>query len=126
MLRRLIKTKVASLMLAAFCASTALAQQAPTSQAFTPVQLAFLKAETKKANDAFVKQAAQAAGVSEAQVSRALPDEKRITDRMVRLISALEKDLRRPLTDEQKAAITSAEDARKKALSDAQTAARKK
>jgi hypothetical protein len=91
--------------------------------ALTPVQLAFVKAETKKADDLFVQRVAIALRVDAARVREALPSEKRITDRMARLISALEKDLKRTLTDEEKAAITSAEDERKKAIANAQRSA---
>ncbi len=115
MFRRLIPLCAAVLL---FAATPLAAQPAPT-----PAQLAFVKAETKKASDQFVKQVAKASGATEPQVRRALPNEKRITERIPRLISALEKDLKRALTDEQKAAIQSAEDERKKAISDAQQAA---
>jgi flagellar motility protein MotE (MotC chaperone) len=100
------------------------AQQAPAAR--TPVQLAYLKSETKKANEAFIKQVAKATGAGESLVRRALPDEKRITDRLARLVSALEKDLKRPLTEDEKSAIAAAEDVRKKAISEAELAAASK
>ena len=126
MFRAFKKIAAAGILLAAVSAAPALAQPPSAQQALTPVQLAYLKAETKKANDSFVKQVAKTTGTTEAQVRRALPDEKRITDRLLRLISALEKDLKRPLTDEEKAAITIAEDERKKALAELPQAAAKK
>lgn len=120
------KIAAAGILLAAVSAAPVLAQSPGAQQALTPVQLAYLKAETKKANDSFVKQVAKTTGTTEAQVRRALPDEKRITDRLSRLISALEKDLKRPLTDEEKSSITAAEDERKKALAGLPQAAAKK
>jgi flagellar motility protein MotE (MotC chaperone) len=120
MFRRLLGITAASLVLAV----SAQAQQ--PAPAMTPVQLAYIKAETKKANDNFIKQVAKLAGATEAQVRRALPDEKRITERIPRLIAALEKDLKQALSDEQKTAIQAAEDERKKMISDAQQEAGKK
>jgi len=102
------------------------AAQAPKPVVLTPVQAAYLKTETKKANEAFIKQVAKTAGASEPQVRRALPDEKRITDRMARLVSALEQDLKRSLSEEEKATISAAEEARKKSINDAQTEALRK
>ena len=126
MFRAFKKIAAAGILLAVVSTAPVLAQPPSAQQAVTPVQLAYLKAETKKANDSFVKQVAKATGTTEAQVRRALPDEKRITDRLLRLISALEKDLKRPLTDEEKASITAAEDERKKALAELPLAAAKK
>lgn len=124
MLRSVLRV-VAGLGMACWLVSAAHAQ-APQAGAYTPVQLAYIKAETKKANDQFVKDVAKIAGTTEAQVKRALPDEKRITDRTARLIDALEQVIKSPLTDEQKAAIQQAEDARRKALAEATESARSK
>lgn len=120
------------LLIAAPLAASPLALANPSAPAnaatpaLSPVQLAFLKAETKKANDLFVQRVAKIARASEAQVARALPDEKRITDRIARLISALEKDLKRTLSDDDKAAIAAAEEERKESLIAAREAAKKK
>lgn len=115
-----------AIVLVGLAAGAALAQTsaAPPPAVLTPAQLAFVKAETKKANDLFVQRVVRITGATEAQVRRALPDEKRITDRTARLISALEHDLKRTLSEEQKAAILAAEDDRRQALATATAAAR--
>lgn len=102
------------------------AQAQPLPAAHTPAQLAYIKSETRKANDHFVKQVAKITGATEPAVRRALPDEKRITDRVTRLVSALEKDLQKPLDEGQKAAIVAAEDERRVAVTAAQKNARTK
>jgi hypothetical protein len=77
--------------------------------ALTPAQVALLKRDLQRAEDQYVRQIARIAGVSESAARRALPAKGRITDPVSRVISALERDLGKPLSDEQRAALYSAE-----------------
>lgn len=79
------------------------------SQPLSPPQAAYLKLQQQKAQDEFVARVSIATSAPGPMVRRALPDRARITDPVVRLIAALERDLRRTLSDEQKAAIQAAE-----------------
>ena len=90
-----------------------LAQQ---QQALSPSQAAFLKAENRRIEDYFVLQVSRIVGIEPERVRRAMPDERRITVAVSRLISALEMDLGRPLTDDQTAAIVAADEERLAAL----------
>jgi hypothetical protein len=93
-------------------ALAALVLLTPTIQAdpvLTPVKAAILKRDLQKAEDQYVTQVAKIVGTRESVVRRALPDRARITDPVNRVISALERDLGKPLTDEQKNAIRIAE-----------------
>ncbi|HRQ58516.1 MAG TPA: hypothetical protein PLN31_13960 [Azoarcus taiwanensis] len=85
-------------------------------QVLSPSQAAFLKAENRRIEDYFVLQVSRIVGIQPEQVRRAMPDERRITVAVSRLISALEMDLGRPLTDEQTAAIIAADEERRAAL----------
>ena len=66
------------------------------------------------------------AGASREQVLRAIPAKGRLTDRLSRIYSSLERDLNVLLSDEQKALVFAADGERKQALKDlpAQAAAK--
>lgn len=85
-------------------------------QALSPSQAAFLKAENRRIEDYFVLQVSRIVGIQPERVRRAMPDERRITVAVSRLISALEMDLGRSLTEEQTAAIVAADEERRAAL----------
>lgn len=85
-------------------------------QALSPSQAAFLKAENRRIEDYFVLQVSRIVGIQPEQVRRAMPDERRITVAVSRLISALEMVLGHRLTDEQTAAIVAADEERRAAL----------
>lgn len=85
-------------------------------QVLSPSQAAFLKAENRRIEDYFVLKVSRIVGIQPEQVRRAMPDERRITVAVSRLISALEMDLGRPLTEEQTAAIIAADEERRAAL----------
>ncbi len=89
----------------------------------SPVQAAWLLAEHRKVEEAFVQKVMGITGASREQVLGAIPAKGRITDRLNRIYSALERDLNAPLSDEQKGLIYAAEGDRKQALKDAQAAA---
>ncbi len=82
----------------------------------SPSQAAFLKAENRRIEDHFVARVARIVGSRPAQVRQAMPDERRITVTVERLISALEHDLGRSLTDAEKEAIATADDERRQSL----------
>lgn len=77
--------------------------------ALSPAQIAVLKRDLQKVEGQYVRQIARIAGVRETTARQALPDRARITDPVSRVISALEHELGKPLSDEQKAALRSAE-----------------
>jgi hypothetical protein len=118
-------------LVALLCAGALGAQAAgpaglPPSPLLNPVQTAYLQAETRRIEESFVQKVMSIAGVSREQVLVAIPAKGRITDRLGRIYSALEKNLQQPLSDEQKALIFAAEGERRQALKDlpAQAAAR--
>lgn len=80
-----------------------------------PAQAAYLTAESRRIEDRFVAQVAAIAGTSAERVRAAMPDERRITTTVSRLVMALEQDLGRPLDASQRAAIFDADEARKNA-----------
>ncbi len=93
---------------------SALAQ--PTGGMLSPSQAAFLQAENKRIEDYFVSQVARIVGVPPEQVRRAMPDERRITAAVSRLISALERDLGRSLSEVEQSQIHAADAERLAAL----------
>jgi len=94
--------------------------------ALTPAETAVLKRDLQKAEDQYVRKIATITGVRESAARRALPDRARITDPVNRVISALERDLGKPLSDEQKAALRNAEIEYSTARKDAEKQAYKK
>ena len=101
----------------ACCAIAAPVMAQPTGQgALSPSQAAFVTAENKRVEDYFVARVAQIVAVRPEQVRRAMPDERRITVAVSRLIAALEMDLGQPLSPEQQALIREADEERLAAL----------
>jgi len=98
-----------------FFATPVVAQPAAQGQ-LSPSQAAFLQAENKRIEDSFVSRVARIVGISAEQVRRAMPDERRITVAVSRLVAALEMDLGQALSDEQKALILEADEERRAAL----------
>lgn len=92
----------------------------------TPVQAAFIQAETRRIEESFVQKVMSIAGARRDQVLKAIPAKGRLTDRLARIYSSLERDLGVPLSDQQRALIFAADGERKQALKDlpAQAAAR--
>ncbi|HMV18044.1 MAG TPA: hypothetical protein PLN96_11955 [Zoogloea sp.] len=99
------------------------AQLPPSTALLNPVQSAWLQAEHRKVEESFVQKVMGITGASREQVMRAIPARGRITDRLSRIYSALERDLGAPLSDEQKGLIYAAEGDRKQARKDAESAA---
>ena len=102
------------------------APPAPAPVVLTPVQAAFIQAETRRIEESFVQKVVSITGARREQVLRAIPAKGRLTDRLARIYSSLERDLGAPLSDEQRALIFAADGERKQALKDlpAQAAAR--
>jgi len=94
--------------------------------ALTPVQVAYLNAETRKANEQFVTRVAQITGSPASVVSKAMPPEGRIADPAVRVISTLEAQRKQVLPDDMKTEIAAAERDRRAAIAAAREAAKKK
>lgn len=80
-----------------------------------PAQAAHLTAENRRIEDRFVAEVAAIARTSPERVRAAMPDERRITTTVSRLVMALEQDLGRPLDASQRAAIIDADEVRKNA-----------
>lgn len=115
-MRRTLRNAFAlGLFLLFACAGPALAQGAGQTS-LSPSQAAFLKAESRRIEDTFVARVAAIVRTQPERVRQAMPDERRITVAVSRLITALERDLGVSLTDEQKAAILEADDYRKQSL----------
>lgn len=84
--------------------------------ALSPSQNAYLTAEQRRIEDYYVTRVARIAGVGEQQVRAAMPDEKRITATVARLLEVLEKHLGHPLSDAQRAEIMAVDADRRQAL----------
>src|ERR1700712_4920207 len=89
------------------------------AQQLTPAQMAYLKTESRKADEAFVKDVAKIVDVRTSVVAKVLPEHGRIADPVARLIASLEHSLGKPLTEEQKTAIKVADVDRQKAVENA-------
>lgn len=85
-------------------------------RALSPSQQAYLSAEQRRIEEYYVTRVARIAGVSEQQVRAALPDDKRITATVGRLLEALERHLGQPLSDAQRAEIMAVDTERRQAL----------
>jgi len=98
----------------------------PVPAVLTPGQAAFMQAEARRIEENFIQKVMSITGATHAQVVRAIPAKGRLTDRLARIYSFLERDLNAPLTDEQQALIYAADGERKQALKDlpAQAAAK--
>ncbi|MDB5888532.1 MAG: hypothetical protein JWM03_1404 [Rhodocyclales bacterium] len=81
--------------------------------------MAYLKAETRKADEAFVKDVAGIVGVHSSVVAKEMPERGRIADPVARLVAGLERSLGKPLSDAQKAAIRAADAQRLQAIEQA-------
>ena len=92
----------------------------------TPAQAAFLKAETRRIEDQFVRRVMDITRLPDAQVRAAMPAEGRITDPAARVVAVIEQQRGQPLSDEQKQAIAQADEARRNALVAARAAAKNK
>lgn len=89
----------------------------------SPAGIAYLKAEQNRIDRQFVEQAASVAGVPPRVVANGMPQGPRITDTGKRVISAIEQYRSAALSEEQRARIQAADDARKAALARAREAA---
>lgn len=109
---------LAALALGAALALPAAAAPAPPPVVLTPVQAAFIQAETRRIDEGFVQKVMSITGARREQVLRAIPAKGRLTERLARIYSSLERDLGAPLSDEQKALLFAADGERKQALKD--------
>lgn len=92
----------------------------------TPGQVAFMQVETRRIEENFVQKVMSITGATHDQVLRAIPAKGRLTDRLPRIYSSLERDLKAPLSVEQQGLIFAADGERKQALKElpAQAAAK--
>lgn len=106
---------------------TLLAPVLAQAQQLTPAQIAYVKAETRKADEAYAKDVAEAVGTRLSVVTKIMPEHGRIiTDPVARMIAGLEQSLGKPLNDDQKAAIQAADLQRQKHIEWAGQNARKR
>lgn len=105
-----------AVLLAATAAWSAPVDQNNSMAALTPGQVAYVQAETRRIEEAFVQRVMTITGASRDQVVRAIPAKGRLTGRLARIYNSLERDLQTTLTDEQQGLIFVAEEERKKAL----------
>jgi hypothetical protein len=102
-----------------FISALLLGGLAVQAQQLTPAQMAYLKTETRKADEAFVKEVARVVGVRSSVVAKEIPERGRIADSVTRLVAGLERSLGKPLSDEQKAGIRTADAQRLQAIDEA-------
>ncbi|MBS0352575.1 MAG: hypothetical protein JSR83_01545 [Proteobacteria bacterium] len=110
----------AGLVVVSLLASGPAVLAAPPAPAvvLTPVQMAYLQAETRRIDETFIQKLMMISGASREQVIRAIPAKGRLTERMARIYSSLEYVLKVQLTPEQKALMFAADEERKQALKD--------
>lgn len=116
MRERFVAAILAAVLALPWGAAPVLAQPRGQPPALSPSQAAFLKAESRRIEDHFVERVARIVGIDPEQVRMAMPDERRITVAVSRLVAALERDRGRALSDEQKAAIHASDADRRAAL----------
>ena len=104
----------------------AAAVEAPPEAPFTPAQAAYFKAESRKADDRFVLDVAHITGSTEAQVRKAMPPDGRIVNPAVRVVTTLEHQRGADFSEQVRTAVDAAESERRKAISVAREAARKR
>ncbi|MBS0368671.1 MAG: hypothetical protein JSS57_05670 [Proteobacteria bacterium] len=98
------------------CGPAVLAAPPAPAVVLTPVQMAYLQAETRRIDETFIQKLMTISGASREQVIRAIPAKGRLTERMARIYSSLEYVLKVQLTPEQKALMFAADEERKQAL----------
>lgn len=96
------------------------------AQQLTPAQIAYVKAETRKADEAYIKEVAGIVNLRTSAVAKVMPERSRIADPVARLIAGLEQSIGKALSDDQKAAIQEADLQRQKQIEWANVAARKR
>lgn len=96
------------------------------AHAQTPAQTAFLKAETRRIDEQFVRRVVAITRLPVEQIWAAMPAEGRITEPSARVAAGIEKQSGEPLTEEQKHAIAQADEERRSALAAARAAAKNK
>ena len=102
----------------------AMAAETPADVPFTPAQAAYFKAESRKADDRFVRDVAKITGSSEAQVRKAMPPDGRIVNPAVRVVTTLEHQRGADFSEQVRSAVDAAEAERRKAIAVAREAAR--
>ena len=118
-----------AVILSGFCLSAvaqSLVPSATNGARLTPAQSAWVGAEVRRANDLFVKRVVAITSMPSDTVRQAIPPEGRITDPAARTVSAIEKFGGKPLSDEQKVAIRSAEEDRRQMIASAREQATNK
>lgn len=100
------------------------AAEVPPEAPFTPAQAAFFKAETRKADDRFVREVARITGSSEASIRKVMPAEGRIANPAVRIVTTLEHQRGAEFPEAIRAQVDAAEAERRKAVASAREAAR--
>ncbi len=92
----------------------------------TPGQVAYVEAQTRRADAHFVRTVAHLAGRPEAAIRKAMPTGSRIADPAERVIAVLEAARREPLPEEMRNQIVAAEAVRRMSIANAREAAAKR
>jgi hypothetical protein len=100
-----------------------LAGTALAADALTPGQVAYVEAQTRKADAHFVHTVAYLAGRPESVIRKAMPTEGRIADPAGRVIAVLEAERKEPLPEDLRNQITAAEAVRRMSIANAREAA---
>lgn len=117
-----LKSLIAATILAGSQMPIALAQDA----VYTPAQVAYLNAETKKAQGRFAQQVSAISGVSSDKILKMMPTDWRAGDPRFAVIPALEKERNARLSDEQRQQITVFDREMKNAIEKARLEARRR
>lgn len=124
-----MKIRLSQLLLSlvlALGAPALVAADTPPEAPFTPAQAAYFKAKSRKADERFVTEVARITGSSAAQVRKAMPSEGRIVNPAVRVVTTLEHQRGAEFSEQIRAAVDSAEAARRKEIAAAREAAHKR
>lgn len=99
-------------------------QASAVEEVFSPVQAAYFKSETLRADERFITEVARITASPVALVRKAMPTEGRITDPAARVIAAIEAQRKIVVSDVQRKQIAGAEQERRSAIALARVSAR--
>ena len=104
------------------CAAAVQAQ----GQVYTPTQSAYLKGELKRIQERFVDQVSAASGVPKDTIRQWVPTDGQDVPPKVNVVQALQRSRGKPLSDEERAKVTAAEQERFQAVDQARARALQK
>lgn len=114
------------LLLACVFAFGFLVPVAAQDRIYTPTQAAFLKGEIRKAQERFVEQAAAISGISADKIREWVPTDGRDAPPRIRVVPALERERGKPMSEEERGRVLTADQERYNAIERAKQEALKK